>query len=66
MMMAKRRGRPAAGLRPGEKVRDYVRLGIRVPRRVFDLLEAMAKHEDRPQWRVVADAISERAERILK
>jgi hypothetical protein len=31
-----------------------------------DLLEALAKREDHPQWRVVADAICERADRVLK
>lgn len=67
-MMVKRRGRgrPAAGLRAGEKVKDYPRLTVRVPRRVVDLLEAMVKQEDRAQWRIVADAIAERAERVLR
>jgi hypothetical protein len=47
-------------------VKDYPRLTVRVPRRVVDLLEAMVKQEDRAQWRIVADAIAERAERVLR
>jgi hypothetical protein len=66
--MVKRRsgaGRPASGLRPGEKVRDYPRLQVRVPRRIVDLLEQTSKLEGRPQWRIVADAIVEYAKRVL-
>jgi hypothetical protein len=67
-LMAKRRkrvGRPAAGL-PGEHVSAYSRLTVRVPRRVVDLLEQMAANEARPPWKVLADAIGERADRVLK
>jgi len=67
--MAKRRvvRRPAAGLRAGKQVsEDYSRLTVRVPRRVVDLLQQMAANEDRPQWKVLADAIGERADRVLK
>ena len=67
--MAQRRkgfGRPPAGMRAGERVSDYPRLTVRVPRRVVDLLERMAAQEERPQWRVLADAITERAARVLK
>ena len=67
--MTKRRktmGRPASGLRAGERVSDYPRLTVRVPRRVVDLLERMAAQENTTQWRVLADAITERAARILK
>jgi hypothetical protein len=34
--------------------------------RVVDLLERMASQEERPQWKILADAITERAERLLK
>jgi hypothetical protein len=67
--MAKRRRRvrrPAAGLPPQERVSDYPRLTVRVPRRVVDLLEQMAGNEERPRWKVLADAIGERADRVLK
>jgi hypothetical protein len=68
--MAKRRKRvvrrPAVGLREGTRVSDYPRLTVRVPRRVVDLLQQMAVNEERPQWKVLADAIGERADRVLK
>jgi hypothetical protein len=67
--MAKRRSRvrrPAAVLRAGERVSDYPRLTVRVPQRVVDLLEQMAANEARPPWKVLADAIGERADRVLK
>jgi len=68
--MAKRRrrvvGRPKAGVRAGTRVSDYPRLTVRVPRRVVDLLQQMAVNEERPQWKVLADAIGERADRVLK
>ena len=69
IIMAKRRkreGRPATGPRVGERVSDYSRLTVRVPKRVVDLLAEMAAKEERPQWKVVADAIGERADRVLK
>jgi hypothetical protein len=50
----------------GERVSDHPRLTVRVPRRVVDLLEQMAANEERPQWKVLADAIGERADRVLK
>jgi hypothetical protein len=56
----KRRGRPPEGLgKKGEpeRIRDY-------PRRLFTMrpatlvrLHAIAKHEDRAEWRVIEDAI---------
>jgi len=66
MVLRRGRGRPAAGLRAGERVRDYPRLTVRVPRRVVDLLERMAAQENTTQWRVLAEAITERASRVLK
>jgi hypothetical protein len=68
-LVAKRRRqvrRPATGLPAEERVSDYLRLTVRVPRRAVDLLEQMAANEERPQWRVLADAIGERADRVLK
>ena len=68
-LMAKRRRQvrhPATALPAGERVSDYLRLTVRVPRRAVDLLEQMAANEERPQWKVLADAIGERADRVLK
>ena len=68
--MAKRRKRvvkrPAASLPAEKRVSDDRRLTVRVPRRVVDLLEQMSANEERPQWKVLADAIGERADRVLK
>jgi hypothetical protein len=58
--------RPAAGLPAGTRVSDNPSLTVRVPRRVVDLLQQMAANEERPQWKVLADAIGERADRVLK
>lgn len=50
-------GRPPAGARNGEKVKDYPQLSIRLPADVKARLHALSLIESRPQWRVVTDAI---------
>ncbi|MGH9140648.1 MAG: hypothetical protein ACRD2I_05845 [Vicinamibacterales bacterium] len=50
-------GRPPAGARDGEKVKDYPQLSIRLPADVKAKLHALSLIESRPQWRVIADAI---------
>jgi predicted DNA-binding protein len=50
-------GRPPAGARDGEKVKDYPQLSVRLPADVRDTLQALSRIESRPQWRVIADAI---------
>ena len=55
---ARRRiGRPPAGARDGEKVKDYPQLSIRLPADVKATLQALSLIESRPQWRVITDAI---------
>jgi predicted DNA-binding protein len=55
---ARRRvGRPPAGARAGEKVKDYPQLSIRVPEDAPKKLQAMSQITGRPQWRVINDAI---------
>ena len=55
---ARRRiGRPPAGARAGEKVKDYPQLSIRLPADVKAKLHALSLIESRPQWRVITDAI---------
>jgi hypothetical protein len=55
---ARRRiGRPPAGARDGEKVKDYPQLSIRLPADVKATLHALSLIESRPQWRVITDAI---------
>jgi hypothetical protein len=53
----RRIGRPPAGARAGEKVKDYSQLGIRLPAEVKAKLHALSLIESRPQWRVITDAI---------
>jgi hypothetical protein len=53
-----RLGRPPAGARAGEKVRDYPQVSIRVPLAVKLTLQALATLGSRPQWRIIADAVN--------
>jgi hypothetical protein len=53
----RRIGRPPAGARDGEKVKDYPQLSIRLPADVKATLHALSLIEARPQWRVITDAI---------
>src|SRR5262249_55064988 len=54
---AKRIGRPPAGARAGEKVKDYPQLSIRLPDEVKAKLQALSLVAARPQWRVITEAI---------
>jgi hypothetical protein len=55
---ARRRiGRPPAGAREGEKVKDYPQLSIRLPSDVKAKLQALSVISSRPQWRLISDAI---------
>jgi predicted DNA-binding protein len=53
----RRIGRPPAGARAGEKVKDYPQLSIRLPADVKAKLQALSVVAARPQWRVVIEAI---------
>jgi predicted DNA-binding protein len=53
----RRIGRPPAGAREGEKVKDYPQLSIRLPTEVKAKLQALSLIASRPQWRIVTDAI---------
>ena len=50
-------GRPPAGAREGEKVKDYPQLSIRLPVDVKARLQALSLIASRPQWRIITDAI---------
>ena len=50
-------GRPPAGARPGEKVKDYPQLSIRLPGDVRAKLQALSVISGRPQWRLIAESI---------
>jgi predicted transcriptional regulator len=53
----RRIGRPPAGARAGEKVKDYPQLSIRLPSDVKAKLQAISLIAARPQWRIITDAI---------
>ncbi len=53
----RRIGRPPAGARDGEKVKDYPQLSIRLPGEVKAKLYALSLVTSRPQWRIITDAI---------
>jgi predicted DNA-binding protein len=53
----RRIGRPPAGAREGEKVKDYPQLSIRLPAEMKAKLQAISLVSNRPQWRLVSDAI---------
>src|SRR5438552_17993492 len=53
----RRIGRPPAGAREGEKVKDYPQLSIRVPAEIKAKLHALSMISGRPQWRLITDAI---------
>jgi hypothetical protein len=53
----RRIGRPPAGAREGEKVKDYPQLSIRLPNDVKAKLQALSLIASRPQWRIITEAI---------
>lgn len=54
---ARRAGRPPAGAREGEKVKDYPQLSVRVPSEMKARLTALCAVTGRAQWRLIVDAI---------
>jgi hypothetical protein len=50
-------GRPPAGARAGEKVKDYPQLSIRLPIDVRTKLQALSLITHQPQWRLISDSI---------
>jgi hypothetical protein len=58
MLKERRRiGRPPAGAREGEKVKDYPQLSIRLPAEIKAKLHALSVMSSRPQWRLISDAV---------
>ena len=53
----RRIGRPPAGARDGEKVKDYPQLSVRLPSDVKAKLHAISVVSGRPQWRLISEAI---------
>jgi predicted DNA-binding protein len=54
----RRVGRPPAGARAGEKVKDYPQLSIRVPIEFKARLNALSAVTGLSQWRVITEAIN--------
>jgi hypothetical protein len=50
-------GRPATGVRPGEKASEYQRLTVRLPDDSIVLLKAVGRAVGAPAWRVMVDAL---------
>jgi predicted DNA-binding protein len=53
----RRAGRPPAGAREGEKVKDYPQLSLRVPVEMKARLNAVSAVTGLAQWRIVVEAI---------
>jgi len=51
-------GRPPAGAKDGEKVKDYPQLSIRVPVEFKARLNALSAVTGLAQWRVIVEAIN--------
>ena len=54
----RRVGRPPAGAKEGEKVKDYPQLSIRVPIEFKARLNALSAVTGLAQWRVIVEAIN--------
>jgi predicted DNA-binding protein len=54
----RRAGRPPAGAKEGEKVKDYPQLSIRVPQEMKARLNAVSAVTGLAQWRVIVQAIN--------
>ncbi|MCU1383854.1 MAG: hypothetical protein JWL71_2551 [Acidobacteria bacterium] len=50
-------GRPPAGVREGERVKDYPQVSLRLPPETKDKLRALSVVAATPQWRVVSAAL---------
>jgi len=53
----RRAGRPPAGAREGEKVKDYPQVSVRVPSEMKARLTALSAVTGRAQWRIIVEAI---------
>ncbi len=53
----RRIGRPPAGARAGERVKDYPQVSMRIPGDARAMLHALAEVTGLSQWRIIAEAI---------
>ena len=56
-LSARRSGRPPAGVRQGELVREYPQVSLRLPPEIKAKLHALSAITGAPQWRVVSAAL---------
>jgi predicted DNA-binding protein len=54
----RRAGRPPAGAKTGEKVKDYPQLSVRLPLEFKARLNALSAVTGLAQWRVIVEAIN--------
>jgi hypothetical protein len=54
----RRVGRPPAGARLGERVKDYPQLSLRVPTEMKARLHALSAVTGQSQWRIIVDGIN--------
>ena len=54
---SRRAGRPPGGALPGEKVKDYPQVSLRIPPILKSQLYALSILRAKPQWRVLIDAL---------
>ena len=55
--LARPGGRPPAGVRTGERVKDYPQTSLRLPPELKVKLHALSRVSGTPQWRVVTAAL---------
>jgi predicted DNA-binding protein len=53
----RRAGRPPAGAREGERVKDYPQLSIRVPAEMKARVNALSAVTGLAQWRLIVEAV---------
>jgi hypothetical protein len=63
---ARGRGRPPAGKAPGEEVRDYPRLTVRLPPATMTMLQAWSEAAEEPMWRLIDAAVWRSVNRLPK
>ena len=56
---SRRVGRPPAGARSGERVKDYPQLSVRMPPEALTSLNVLSVVFKQPQWRILHHALEE-------
>jgi hypothetical protein len=53
----RRSGRPPAGTHPGDKVKHYPQVSLRIPPECKTQLQALSIAQAKPQWRIILGAL---------